>query len=71
MEHEHKLSVRNLYPLLNDVELTEMEQELNQYLALILRIFERIESERYPQRDPLTENNGTLGCTPPKLGSST
>ncbi len=70
MEHERKLSVDDLYPLLQEPELTEMEQTINQYLALILRIFERLESERYPRPDPLTENNGTLGCTPPRLEPS-
>jgi hypothetical protein len=70
MEHKQKISVHNMYPQLNQVELTDMEQTLNQYLALTLRIFERIESERYPQPDPLTENIGTLRCTPPKPGSS-
>lgn len=69
MEHQRKLSIRDLYPSLKESELAETEQTLSQYLTLILRIFERLESERYPQPDPLTENNGTLVCTPPRTDS--
>jgi hypothetical protein len=46
-------------------ELGEPEHPLTQYIALALRIFERLEFERYPRIDPLTPTNSTLGCTPP------
>lgn len=69
MEHEHKRSIRDLYPHHEESELTEIEQTLNQYLRLILRIFERLETETYSQADPLTKNNGTLGCTAPRENS--
>jgi len=69
MEHAHKHTIRDLYPRHEESELTEIEQTLSQYLRLILRIFERLESERYPQAGPLTKNHGTLGCTPPREDS--
>lgn len=41
-------SVRDLYPHLSEEELHEAEENLDRYLELILRIYERIE------RDPET-----------------
>lgn len=70
MENKLKPTIRDIFPELGQHELTEAEQGLNQYLALVLRIFEHQESETYPQADLLTQNNGTLGCTLPKEQSS-
>ena len=53
-------SIRDLYPQLTETELAEAEDNLDRYLALALRIFERIESQTYPQADPLAPNKGTL-----------
>lgn len=38
-------TIRDLYPHLTDAELEVAENDLEQYLALVLRIFERTESE--------------------------
>lgn len=56
-------TIRDLYPHLSATELAEAEDNLERYLALVLRIFERVVAEAYPQVDPLTQNNGTLPCT--------
>jgi hypothetical protein len=37
--------IRELYPHFNDKELAEAEDNLDRYLLLVLRIFERIESK--------------------------
>lgn len=38
-------TLRDLYPNLNEEELSEVEDTLEQYLELVLRIFERVEAE--------------------------
>lgn len=71
MEKVHKPTVRNLYPNLTEPELANAEANLERYLALVLRIFERVESEMTTSTaDPLTPDMGTLVCTPPSSESS-
>jgi hypothetical protein len=36
-------TIRELYPRLNESELKKAEETLDRYIALMLRIFERIE----------------------------
>ena len=38
-------SIRDLYPDFSEKELAEAEDNLDRYLALVLRIFERVELE--------------------------
>jgi hypothetical protein len=38
-------TLKELYPQLNDKQLGEVEESLERYLTLALRIFERLESE--------------------------
>ena len=71
MDKNHTLTIRDLYPQLSEKELEVAEANLDHYLALVLRIFERAEAEKVnPQADPLTRNIGTLPCTPPEAESS-
>lgn len=63
-------TIRDLYPHLSEKELTEAEDNLDRYLALVLRIFERVESEADPQADLLTPHIGALGCNSPGSQSS-
>lgn len=70
MEQDVKLTIQDLYPHLAENELRKAEDNLEQYLALVLRIFERLESESHPQADQLTANSSTLSCTPPASGAS-
>ncbi len=63
MEKNPTPTIRDLYPHLSAAELLEAEDNLERYLALVLRIFERMEAaETHPQAGPLTQNNGTLAC---------
>jgi hypothetical protein len=65
------VTIKELYPALTDSELVEAEDNLERYLALVLRIFERIELETCPQATPLISGTGTLGsCTAPRPASS-
>lgn len=52
MTKESGPTIRDLYPRLSDKELIEVEETLERYLALVLRIFERTEAEA--QADQLT-----------------
>ena len=65
----HPTTVRNLFPNLNENELKQIQSALSEYLALILRICQRIEHEDRPHTDLLTENDSTLPCTPSKTGN--
>lgn len=40
-----KTTIGELYPELSDDELTEVERNLDRYVELIFRIYERLESE--------------------------
>lgn len=54
---------RESYPHLTEAELQRAQENLERYIALVLRIFESIES--HPQGSQLTAGTGTLPCTPP------
>ena len=60
-------TLKELFPQLNDAQLTEAQGNIEQYLLLVLRVFDRLEldAERKPQRGTLTTATGTLPCTPP------
>ena len=57
--------IRDLYPHLSEKELAEAEDNLERYLSIVLRIFERVESEMSPQADQLTPTVGTLSSNSP------
>lgn len=66
MEKNPILTIRDLYPNLNEKELAEAEDKLDRYLALVLRIFERMELEADPQVGQLTAGAGTVGSELPQ-----
>jgi hypothetical protein len=70
MDKNSTPTIRDLYPHFTEQELAEAEDNLERYLALVLRIFERMESETNAQADQLTADTGTLVCTPPRSASS-
>jgi hypothetical protein len=61
-------TLRDLFPDLNEGDLSLAEQHLERYLIVVLRIFERVELG--PQVDPLTGGAGTLSCNPPPFEAS-
>ena len=61
MEKRPAPTVRDLYPSLSEVELKQAEQNLDQYLTIVLRIFERADLEAKAQ-GALTPSDGTLPC---------
>jgi hypothetical protein len=54
MDKKPTPTIHDLYPHLTDEQLKEAENSLERYLALVLRIFERMESETNPQARQLT-----------------
>ena len=53
-------TIRDLYPHLNDEQLAEVEDTWERYLALVLRIFERLESQTDLPADHLTQKLNEL-----------
>jgi hypothetical protein len=73
MEKNPTPTIRDVYPDLIEQDLAEAEDRLGRYLALVLRIFERNQSDDNPHSNKLTRYNGTLPCTlplPPTSNSS-
>jgi len=70
MEKEAVPTIRDLYPRFDDKDLKEAEDNFDRYLALVLQIFDRLESETHPQADQLISGTGTLGCTAPQSEAS-
>jgi len=52
------ISIRDLYPHLNDEQLKEAEENLNRYLELALRMYDRIrqDPEAYVRFKTLTDS---------------
>lgn len=63
MDKEPSPTIRDLYPNLNGEELRQAEENLEQYLALALRVYERVASapQTYAQFRTLIDTDGTLG----------
>ena len=57
-------TIRDLYPNFTEQEVAEAEDNLDRYLALVLRIFERMGLD--PQPGPLTAGAGTVGSNSPQ-----
>ncbi len=67
LDKEPGLTIRDLYPHYTDEELAEAEDNLERYLTLVLRIFERRELEKPGQ---LTDDTDTLSYEAPASNSS-
>lgn len=55
-------AIRNLYPHLSDEQLAQVEDNLERYLALVLRIFEREESQVDSPAGELTADTDAIPC---------
>lgn len=64
MEKKTPPTIRDLYPDLNDEELAEVDDTLERYLALVLRIFERLESQTDLPVANLTMCSDEIPCDP-------
>ena len=70
MEQNATSTLRDLYPELSQQELVTAQDNLERYISLVLRIFERIEATAGPQADPLAPAVGTLDCESPRVSES-
>jgi hypothetical protein len=61
-------TIATLYPDLNEEQVRMVGDNMEQYLILVLRIYERIctDPATYAQFKVLTAAEGTLDCTPPR-----
>jgi hypothetical protein len=62
MDKKPPPTLRDLYPDLNAEQLAEVEDSLERYLALVMRIFNRLESETDSVAHQLTGTNGEIPC---------
>jgi hypothetical protein len=58
-------TIRDLYPHFTDEQLAEAEDAFDQYLGIVLRIFDRLQQE-----GQLTVNSGELPCLLTDSGAS-
>ena len=58
MEKKPAPTIRDLYPHFTDEQLAEAEDAHDRYLAIVLRIFERLQSEA----SQLTPATGEIPC---------
>jgi len=57
-------TLRDLYPHLDDKALKRVEEFYDEYLLLVLRIFDRLEAEKRAAKDgDLTADNSAIGST--------
>lgn len=62
MDKKPTPTLRDLYPHLDDDELAQVEDAFERYLALVLRIFERLEAESEQPEAHLTRDDGAVAC---------
>jgi hypothetical protein len=62
MDKKPAPTIRDLYPDLSDEQLAEVEDTWERYLALVLRIFERLESQGDLPTANLTANPDAIPC---------
>jgi len=63
MNNKSAPTLRDLYPDLNEAELAQVEDSLERYLSLVLRIFERLESESAASASRLTPDANGISCS--------
>lgn len=58
-DKDHMLSIRDLYPRLNDEQLKQAEENLQRYLELAPRMYQRIrqDSDAYAHFKTLTDSS--------------
>lgn len=68
MEEDAAPTIRDLYPDFTDAQLGEAEEKLEEYLVLVLRIYERIcaDPQAYAKFRRLTEKGNALTCKAPR-----
>lgn len=63
MDNKLSATLRDLYPNLSDEQLAEVDDTWERYLALVLRIFERLESQTDSPASHLTQKLNEIRCS--------
>ncbi len=64
MEQDQPITLHNLYPHLTDQQLEEVESNLERYLAVMMRIAERLRGEGFDLTSPDLTASGTEASIP-------
>ena len=51
MNEEKEITLREIYPEFSDAEIAEAESNIRRYLAVLIRIAERLQAEGYTPDD--------------------
>jgi hypothetical protein len=49
MDRERKITIREVYPTFSDEQLAEAETTFRRYIAVMVRIYERVRAEQGPE----------------------
>jgi hypothetical protein len=60
MQEDKPITIRDLYPHLSEGELAVAEANLRRYLAVIMRIYDRLQAEGKPWPKPIDHADLTL-----------
>ena len=60
MEQDHPITIRDLYPHMSEEELAVAEANLKRYVAVIVRIYDRLKAEGKSWPEPVTSPDLTL-----------
>jgi hypothetical protein len=71
MDQKPPPTIRDLYPDLSEAQLAEVEDTWERYLALVLRIFNRLESQTDTTAAHLTAIDSEIPCIPQGVNGPT
>ena len=60
MTEDHPITIRDLYPHMTEEELAVAEANLRRYVAVIVRIYDRLQAEGKPWPKPIDLGDLTL-----------
>ena len=64
MNEEKEITLREIYPEFSDAEIAEAESNIRRYLAVLIRIAERLQAEGYTPDDLDLTLSGTESIIP-------
>jgi len=67
MTEEQPITIRDLYPHMSEEELAGAEANLRRYVAVIVRIYDRLQAEGKPWPKPLNRTDLTLSGDDPNI----
>jgi len=71
MNQENEISLRDIYPEFSDAEIAEAETNIRRYLAVLIRIAERLQADGYTPDDLDLTLSGTESIIPDERSKKT